>query len=354
MKLRLVWLLAAVGLMVAGPAMARPATSCVDTPRLTGINLNGPEFNDAALPGRINWDYVYPSRSEFEYFADRGANLIRLAFRWERVQHVIGGGFDPEEIARLDSMVDAARDLGMCILLDVHNYGAYYHKPIGSPGVPEEAFVDLWLRLAERYDDEHHVALGLMNEPVLMKIGDWGRLAQRTVTALREAGSKHLIMVAGGGWSGLHEWFNVYDGHSSATALVGLEDPLDRSVLEVHQYTDYDSSGSTGECRPPEQFDRMFNRISDWAREHGHKLFLGEFGVGQSEQCYRTLDRLLELMVDPEVWTGWAYFTAGPWWGDYHFNISPRDGQDAPQMKQLQRHFWNLSVPQAPVLIKVE
>jgi endoglucanase len=40
-----------------------------------------------------------------------------------------------------------------------------------------------------------------------------------------------------------------------------------------------------------------------------------------------------------DVWLGWTYHTAGPWWGDYPFSIQPEDGIDKPQMQVLSRYL---------------
>jgi hypothetical protein len=34
-----------------------------------------------------------------------------------------------------------------------------------------------------------------------------------------------------------------------------------------------------------------------------------------------------------------TYWAGGPWWGDYHLAVEPRDGQDRPQMAVLARHL---------------
>src|SRR5690606_5282286 len=62
------------------------ANTCLSSPRLTGVNIAGAEFNAKRLPGVIFKDYTYPKDSELAYIAAQGANVIRLPFRWERLQ----------------------------------------------------------------------------------------------------------------------------------------------------------------------------------------------------------------------------------------------------------------------------
>ncbi|HIB99683.1 TPA: glycoside hydrolase family 5 protein, partial [Candidatus Poribacteria bacterium] len=42
-----------------------------------------------------------------------------------------------------------------------------------------------------------------------------------------------------------------------------------------------------------------------------------------------------------DVWLGWTYWAAGPWWGDYMFSIEPKIGEDRPQMVILEKHIGN-------------
>jgi endoglucanase len=333
---RLASILAACAL----PVLATTARAgCVDGAALTGVNLAGAEFNSKRLPGKMHKDYTYPDRAELAYFAERGANAIRLPVRWERLQHEPGAELAAPEVAEIAKVVAAAAQAGLCVILDVHNYGTYRGQPIGSEAVPTAAFMDLWLRLAARFRDPAQVALGLMNEPHKLPIAAWADIAGQTLTALRAAGAQHLVLVSGGRWSGIHEWRKTFSGTSNATALAELRDPLGRMAIEVHQYADKDFSGTGKRCHPPERFDNMFRMIGEWARDHQQRLFLGEFGVPAEDGCLAVLDHMLELAADRQVWLGWTYWAAGRWWGDYPLSVSPKDGTDAAQMGVLTKYL---------------
>lgn len=320
------WLLAC-GLVTAGAASG----GCLDGP-LVGVNLAGAEFNSKKLPGVMNKNYVYPAAEDIAYFAQKGATAIRLPFRWERAQRTLMGELDTAEMAAIDKTIAAASESGLCVILDAHNYATYGGKAIGSEEVPNAAFFDFWTRMGRRFPDADHVAFGLMNEPKQMLIAQWGELAHATVRNLRNAGVQNLLMVSGGRWSGVHEWSKTFSGSSNAVAFAGLTDPLDRSLIEVHQYADTNFSGTGTECHPPSRFDNMFAVIAEWARTHDKKLFLGEFGTPANEPCLAALDRLLSLSSDRNVWRGWTYWAAGRWWGSYPLSIHPKAGVDAPQM----------------------
>ncbi len=330
-----------VGLLMAILWSGQTLAVCLAEAPLRGVNLSGAEFNSKELPGTMYQDYTYPAPEDFQYFSERGANVVRLPIRWERVQHQLFGELDAGEMGAIRKTISRARENDLCVILDVHNYASYNGQVIGEGEVAAGAFIDLWKRLAGALDDPDYVALGLMNEPFRMDIADWAVVAQQTVTALRESGAEHLITVSGGRWAGVHEWFKTRTGSSNAVEFADFDDPLDRTVLEVHQYLNEGYSGTTEDCLPPEHFDSMFGEISNWARQNDQRLFLGEFGAPGREECLASLERVLKLVNDPVTWRGWAYWAAGAWWGDYFLSVHPQDGIDRPQMALLERYFNN-------------
>lgn len=331
------------GLVLGVASLSSASAVCLEEAPLRGVNLSGAEFNSKNIPGELFSDYTYPSSSDFQYFADKGANLIRLPIRWERVQRELGGELHDSELNQIRKAVDNARDNGQCLLIDLHNYSGYEGDVIGEGRVTTDHLIDVWSRLASELDDPDHVALGLMNEPFRMDIADWAEVAQDTVTALREQDAPHLIVVSGGRWSGVHEWFKIKTGSSNAVEFADFHDPEGRSVLEVHQYLNEGYSGTREDCLPPEHFDSMFRNISQWAEDNDQRLFLGEFGSPPREECLASLERLLELSNDPLTWRGWAYWAAGAWWGDYFLSVHPQNGSDRPQMSVLEDYFQNWS-----------
>lgn len=322
---------------------------CLDNTRLTGVNLAGAEFNSKKLPGVIAKDYIYPSNQELAFVAAQGATIIRLPFRWERLQPRLDRAFDAAELRRLQTVITQAQLHDLCVLLDVHNYAKYYGEPITS-AAQQDAFVHLWVDLASTLGNPEYVALGLMNEPAYIPLADWATLAKRTLAELREAELSHLVMVGGGGWNGLHSWFSEQEGISNANAFAKLEDPLKRTVIEVHQYADRDYSGTAQDCYPPLHFDLPFARISQWASDNELQLFLGEFGVAATQPCLETLAHFLQLMRGNE-WMGWSYWAGGRWWGNYPFALNSNPLNPSPQWAPLKAAFYrggDLSPPLPP------
>lgn len=329
----------AYALLLLALAAGGARAECLDGRPLRGVNFAGAEFNARTLPGIRDRNYTFPRRTDIEYFAQRGITAVRLPVLWGRLQPALFEPLDPTYLAAIAETVEVTTKLGLCLILDLHNYGGYGGQPLGSETAPVEALLDVWKRLAHRFPDERHVALGLMNEPHRLPIALWVDIAHRTLTGLREGGAPNLILVAGGRWSGAHEWFKTFAGVSNAEALARFRDPLGRLAIEVHQYADTNYSGTGTLCHPPDHFDPMFRALAEWAQLHGHRLFLGEFGTAASADCLASLDRLLHH-ASGAAWAGWTYWAAGAWWGTYPLNIAPRpDGSDAPQMAILTRYL---------------
>jgi aryl-phospho-beta-D-glucosidase BglC (GH1 family) len=193
-------------------------------PRLRGINVAGAEFATPvdepthafsnANRGTHGRDYVYPSQATLSYLARRGITFVRLPVRWERLQPQLGGPLEPAETARLAECIARARAAGLKVVLDVHNYGAYYlhdqasgvgvRSPIGSRQVSVARFANLWSRLAGAVGgDPAVVGFGLMNEPVGMRgARAWESASRAAVRAIRATGSKKRIFVQSYFWGG--------------------------------------------------------------------------------------------------------------------------------------------------------
>jgi endoglucanase len=227
----------------------------------------------------------------------------------------------------------------MQVILDPHDFGDGYGAVIGSANTPNAAFADFWSRLASHYAGASNVIFGLMNEPHDMPTEQWLKAANAAVAAIRGAAARNLILVPGNGWTGAHSWQDNWYGTSDATVMPGVRDPLHRFAFEVHQYMDADFSGTHETCERATGALAGVAGMTAWLRSHGFEGFLGEIGAGTSPQCLEGLDDVLDhLDSNADVWLGWTYWAAGPWWGDYAFSVEPVGGVDRPQMAVLRAH----------------
>jgi hypothetical protein len=150
----------------------------------------------------------------------------------------------------------------------------------------------------------------------------------------------------------------------NATAMLNVVDPARNMVFEVHQYFDYNSSGSAnyendqinpfvardfaqiGTNANPNNINIGVERLTaftNWLKQHNVRGFLGEFALpnlrfgsgpdlttGDSFNRSLISDETLKATLDylhanDDVWEGWAWWGGGPWWdsGDYMFGLGP-------------------------------
>ncbi|MEN9358467.1 MAG: endoglucanase precursor (endo,4-beta-glucanase)(cellulase) protein [Verrucomicrobiota bacterium] len=308
---------------------------------LRGVTLSGPEFAKKALPGIEGKHYHWPAAPEAEEFRRAGMNLIRLPFRWERLQPQPGGEFDPGYHAKLSATVRSFRAQGFEVLLDCHNYARHGDQVLGG-ALADGAFADLWRRLASEFKDDPHLRFGLMNEPHGLKSEDWVRAANAAIAAIRATGAKQAVFVCGNAWSGAHSWNAKWYGTPNAVAMLEVKDPADNIVFEVHQYLDRNGAGQKPDCASPEVGVEALQGFTTWLKQHKKRGFLGEFGGAVSPNSREAIDAMLKHMEEnPEVWAGWAWWGGGQAWNpDYLFRLSSdRDGKAAPQMDWLKPHL---------------
>ena len=222
---------------------------------LRGINLAGAEFatpvDERTSPfsnrnrGAYGRDYVYPSGELMEFLARRGITFVRLPIRWERLQPELGRPLDGEEAQRLRRCLVDAQKAGLKVILDLHNYGAYYlgssdgvgvRKALGSRDVPSHLFADLWRRLSVLFaGNATVVGYGLMNEPVGMAgARAWEEASRAAVRAVRGNQDRKRIFVQSYFWGGARQ-FQQYHPRGP-----WIEDS--NTWYEAHQYFDGDRS----------------------------------------------------------------------------------------------------------------
>jgi aryl-phospho-beta-D-glucosidase BglC (GH1 family) len=245
-----------------------------------GITVNGGEFGSPitaktskfsnANPGKYQTRYHYDWQQTFDYLGRRGIEHVRIPFRWERLQPELGGPLDDAEVKRLKTVVGRAHAAGLDVVLDMHNYGAYYlssgeegvRRAIGSSQVGIIDFADVWRRISLEFEGVPGIAgYVLMAEPYNMpKLGPlspaevWEKASQSALTAIRSTGDDTLVSVSGYAWSALHIWHKV---HPDSWII----DPADNFVYEAHHYWDRDYSGD---------YSRSYDAEVNWSEDRGY------------------------------------------------------------------------------------
>jgi len=312
-----------------------------------GINLAGAEFGKAS--GIYGTDYLYPSATDLEYFRSKGLRLVRLPFKWERIQPELNGDLDRKELARLKAVIKDAEEKGILIIPDLHNYcrrtvGSKY-LIIGEEPLRVAHLANLWGRLANELKNCKNIyGYGLMNEPHDMLIAaPWIKIAQACINEIRKHDTETTIIIGGNSWSSAERWVEASDH------LKYLYDPSARLIYEAHVYFDANASGIYKYSYDDEHAQPFtgVTRVSPfvrWLQQNNLHGFIGEYGIpGDDERWQVCLKNFLAyLQVNGINGTYWA---AGPIWKNYILSVQPDKDfkEDKPQIRILQK-FPNASV----------
>lgn len=300
-----------------------------------GINLAGAEFGNA-IPGKEGSDYNFPTPAMVDYYMQKGMNTFRVGFKWERLQPTANGEFDATYGGKLEALVNYAASKGAHVILNPHNFARYYGNTVGSTQVPNAVFADLWKRLATRFADKPNVMFNLVNEPHDMPTMQWVGAANAAIAAIRATGARNTIVAPGNNWTGAHSWFSTEGGTSNAVGMLQLKDPIDNTLIEVHQYLDASSGGGSGACVSTTIGSERLAAWVKWLRDNKKKGFIGEFAGRNDATCSAAIKDMMTYMhTNSDVVEGWLWWAGGPGWGDYVFTLEPKNGQDRPQMAWL-------------------
>eukprot|EP00040_Diaphanoeca_grandis_P022799 m.123178 g.123178 ORF g.123178 m.123178 type:complete len:744 (+) comp28970_c2_seq1:134-2365(+) len=327
-----------------------------------GINLSGLE-EGSKIPGRANYDYAVPSAAEWEYFASRGIKLVRLPFRWERIQPNVSGALDPGYLALVKTQLQMAANNSMSVVLDCHNFGKAYGHQLNNGTLTPAQFGDLWSRLATEFVGvQSIIGYDIMNEPNHMPTTTaWPEAAQVAINAIRKVDTTTPLYIEGNNWSGAQNWsennptlHTLTDKLCTNKRFVQTQQQQGCIVWSSHCYLDRDSSGThfnwTAEVEAGVTVNTGTDRLKDfasWLQQHKFThAHIGELGAGRDNVGWlESLNNSMTLMAQ-QNWE-LTYWSAGPWFsGGYPYDVDAQTvvvngtkaQRDSIQMAVLSQH----------------
>lgn len=243
-----------VGAALLGLALWQASTPAqAGTPRMIGANIAGGDFGGSgAYPGVLGTDYWYPRNNDIDMAKAIGLELIRVPFKWDRIQHDTEGVLDAAlwtpDLTALDTAINALEARGMRIVLDMHNYagrsltvaGVRTSYKIGDAQLPASEFGRAWKLIADHYKNRPSIwGYDIMNEPVGVTTANWVTYCQVAVNAIREVDTKTAIILEGApGYNHTSGWL------TTGAPLLAITDPSNNLVFSGHCYIDRDQSGT--------------------------------------------------------------------------------------------------------------
>lgn len=218
---------------------------------LTGINFAGGEFahgpaelnNNSTLAQLDNYIQALPTQANLQALKNRGVQIIRLPIRWERLQTTFMGALRPTWVTAINNVLTAANNVGMKVMIDVHNYAVYNYNgaavAIRTGAVTQAAYNDFLLRLCAAFASHPGFhSLDTMNEPSGVSASLWEQISGAAYDAVRAVYPTVKLHIELGNWAGIQE---LPSKHASGPWR-GTSDP--NLYYHGHYYPEADHSGS--------------------------------------------------------------------------------------------------------------
>jgi endoglucanase len=285
----------ALGLLILLPAFSSAAPAPEDA---FGVNqalspgLNYGAIFDAKPPE--GWGLL-AKEGDFKIMAAAGFKSVRLPVRWSaKAAESEPYALDPLFLARVDSMVQAALDQGLYVVLDFHNFEELMADPQGQ----EARFLGIWKQLSAHYRSyPKKLLFEILNEPHDKLTPElWNRLYPKALALIRRDNPDRLVFLGTADWGG-------------AKSLAALRPPeQDRNlILSFHDYAPFHFTHQgaewvgpqsqawlgtrwTGSYAQREELRRDFAQAAAYAKARQLPLNLGEFGANaKADQASRVL-----------------------------------------------------------------
>jgi aryl-phospho-beta-D-glucosidase BglC (GH1 family) len=281
-----------------------------------------------------SWRNNFITKADIDYIASLGFNTIRLPMHYElfltTAQRAVRnsvirniGNHDTyknslqtalnnnqlfndanlEGYKMINNVINWCASNGMYVILDLHaapgGQGAdqnisdlFYANDLWNQQVFKDVTVRLWERIAAKYKGEGRIAFyDLINEPNQVPnnqvIHD---LFQRLITAVRNQGDNHLLMIEGNGWGNNYDYMEPY----TFSPNWGL-------VYNAHRYW-INASDDWVRDPNPNQINRMIN-LTEFRTRHNVPVFVGETGENTSAWLSQNIAWMEEWGI------GWAHWT---------------------------------------------
>lgn len=171
-----------------------------------GINLGG--YLSQCVHSTEHYD-AFIQEEDIRKIASMGFDHVRLAIDYEVLEDEYGGTRE-EGFAYVTRVVEWCKRQGLNIVLDLHKAYGYDFNNAGDKKknilftnkMVQKRFVNLWIKIAEHYANETHVAFELLNEVVEQENAEaWNLLIVETVNAIRRIARDTIIIYGGIQWN---------------------------------------------------------------------------------------------------------------------------------------------------------
>ncbi len=255
-----------------------------------------------------------------------------------------GGPLNTAALKQMDAAIQLALAHGLNVVVDMHPRPDFKEQLENEPEF-FNSFLEFWKILAAHlanYDAEH-LALEILNEPMVKDPVQWQAMADELHGAIRTAAPKHTIIIGGAEWSNAEMLrqlvpvddpnvvytFHFYDPHvfthqgarwgePAWLELKGVPYPLKKNQgAEIVQNISNEDTLAVFQDYIDQQWDaeKIKGQLAEaaaWAEAHGVAVWCGEFGVYRAysdpdDRARYLHDVRTALELQGIGWTMWDY-----------------------------------------------
>jgi endoglucanase len=264
----------------------------------------------------IGYDPLWRSRDQarfkvgyFQMLKDAGFSNVRINLHpFRRMEPGNDFALPASWWETLDWAVTNARQSGLMVILDLHEFGA-----MGTdPETNKPKFLAFWRQVSERLRDApDNVLFEILNEPSRKLTAEmWNQYLGEALAIIRKTNPVRTVIIGPAGYNSIGQ-------------LSELKLPeKDRNIIvTVHYYSpmDFTHQGASwagrkdklnvewkGTDEEKAAVEKDFAKAQTWAKEHNRPIFLGEFGVYDKAPMESRV-RYLAFLVGTMEKLGWSW-----------------------------------------------
>jgi len=264
----------------------------------------------------IGYDPIWKSREQAR-FQEKHFRLIREAgFQHVRINlhpfHFMGVGPDfaiqPQWLQTLDWAVEQSLKNGLVAVLDMHEFGALGHDPLGL----KPKFLAVWQQLAWRYRDApDSVIFEVLNEPnQALNPALWNEYLKQPYEIIRQSNPGRTLIIGPAWWNGidhLHELeLPADDRNIIVTVHYYHPMPFTHQGAGWSEFKDLSGVRWLGTDEEKQSVVSGLGVAQSWAERENRPLYLGEFGAYEHAEM-ESRARYTRFVVRQAEQMGWSW-----------------------------------------------
>jgi aryl-phospho-beta-D-glucosidase BglC (GH1 family) len=284
----------------------------------------------------LNWRNNFVTKADIDYIASLGFNCVRLPMHYELFltgsqrsvrnsvimnianhdnykaslqnwynANQLFNDTGAEGFRMIDNLLSWCKANNMYVVLDLHaapgGQGTdkniadiFYENNLWQFPVFQDVTTRLWERLSQRYKGEPAIAMyDILNEPNNVPGGGQTirSLLQRLISAIRNQGDNHMIMIEGNGWGNNYDYLEPYNFSPNW----GL-------VYNAHRYGIAEGDDWIRDPNP-NQINRIIN-MTEFRTRHNVPVWVGESGENSASWMRQNYDKMNQQRIG---WCHWTY-----------------------------------------------